>query len=227
MGTKQIKICYSGSLTGIEESDLKNRNLNKGPNWLHKIFWTYQPSFVDYSTRTAYYLIKAVKLLKEKGVTPDQIIFSFWGNIHQINVRQIKENGVEEYFEIDGYLTKEESLRRLDLADVLFLPQEMSTSKEFRSLFIPGKVYEYLNARKPILSLSEPSDCQEIIKASGLGVICKPNDPEDIAEKIELLLSKTNPMEGIQVNEELIASYSFKNKAKRIAEIFSEVLNEK
>ncbi|CAG5079759.1 glycosyltransferase [Parvicella tangerina] len=224
MATKRLHVCYAGTLAGATESEVLSMALGRSSNWLKKLFWTYSNDSVNFSTRTGYYLIKAVRILKDKGVTPDQLYFSLWGNISPINSDQILQEGVEAFFQVDGYLSKDESLKRLEKADVLFLPQEMSATKEHRSLFIPGKLYEYLNARKPILSLSEPSDCQDIIRESGLGIICSPNDPQDIADKILLLLNKTNPIESMNINEALIESYSFKNKAKRIAEIFNEVL---
>jgi glycosyltransferase involved in cell wall biosynthesis len=219
---RQLNIAYGGSLAGIEAGEIGAHN-RKG-SWFKRAFWTYSHESVDFSTRTGYYLIKAVKILKDRGVQPSQLHFSFWGSISAINKQQIEQEGVQEFFTIDGYLSKDESLLRLEKADALFLPQEMSATQDHRSLFIPGKLYEYLNARKPILSLSEPSDCQDIIRASGLGIICSPNDPQDIANNILLLLEKSNPTEGMEVNEELIESYSFRNKAKRIAEIFNEVL---
>lgn len=222
MATRRLNIAYGGVLAGIEEAHLSN--LDKKSNWWKKYFWTYQNHSVDFSTRTAYYLIKAIEILKEKGIGPEDLHFTFWGSISPINQSQINKAGIVDYFTIDGYISKDESFKRLNQADILFLPQEMSASHEHRSLFIPGKLYEYLKAGKPILALSEPSDCQEIIKASGLGIICSPNDPEDIAEKILILLSKTDVMEDIHVNHELIDAYAFQNKARRIAQIFNEVL---
>lgn len=223
MGIDKINIAYAGTLAGVEEAQLKNKK-KSFLNGLKSLFWTYSNNSVDFSTRTGYYLIKAVAELKKKKITSEHLQINLWGNISEINVRQIKENGVEEYFKIEGYLSKEESLQRLNQADLLFLPQEISVTRAHRTLFIPGKLYEYLNARKPILALADSSDCYEIIKKSGLGILCSPNDSSEIAEIIFGLFEDTSWKDINNINEELIQSYDFKNKAKQIAEIFNEVL---
>lgn len=220
MDTKPIIVAYSGSLdafSGIK----KQAFLQKLLQW----FWTYKHDTVDASTRSAYYLIKAVERLKnEYHVKPDKIQFQFWGHIHPLNRTQAQNAGVSDYFEFDGYLPKSESLKRLNQADLLFLPLEKSNTKGNGTLFIPGKLYEYLNASKPILGLCESSDCRTILESSGLGLCVEPDDPSKIAKLLFDLVQQPSRLQSITPDKAYIAQFDFKVKTQELAKVFDALI---
>lgn len=220
MGSNTISIAYSGSLDAYVPSG-KKQFLKSVLQW----FWTYKHDTVDASTRSAYYLIKAIRILKEEhGITSKQLNFNFWGKIHPENKRQAEAEGVSEFFDINGYMTKDLSLGKLNEADVLFLPLEMSSTPGIGTLFIPGKLYEYLNTGKPILALCENSDCKTILEESGLGICAPPNQPALIAETLLKLINDKSFMSGFIPNREFIKNYSFKNKTAELSEVFNKLI---
>lgn len=219
MDSNLIHICYSGSLAFNVEKRKVNA-FTKLKEWL----WTFQNETVDSSTRSGYYLIQAVKILKDNyGVTPQQLKLSFWGAINKGNIDFAVKNGVSEFFQFQGYLPKEESLKKLDSADILFLPLERSTSSDHGTLFIPGKLFEYISKRIPVLAPSEPSDCRAILEASGLGIITKPDDSKEIAEVIYTFIQNKNKLKDYIPDNDYINQFSFEKLTKDLVDIFEKV----
>jgi hypothetical protein len=109
--------------------------------------------------------------------------------------------------------------------DVLFLPIELP-AKEHNTLFIPGKVFDYVKLRKPILILDQSSDCGQIVKKSGLGLFASNNDVEDIVNCLsELSYNFEEVKNRIRINDEYIESLAFENRAREMSEVFNGLLS--
>ncbi len=84
--------------------------------------------------------------------------------------------------EILGYKPRSEVRSYLDAADVLVLP---NSSKDPMSAYTsPLKLFEYMAARKPIVASRIPS-LQEILRDGENAILFNPDDPEDLAKKIQ------------------------------------------
>ncbi len=213
-----LRIAYSGTLNGYDPEQQKGKS-----NWT-SWFWTYKYDQVDDSTRTGYYFIKAVDLLNKNGsIRPGDLLVDWWGMIHPLNKRQVESYGLQDYFTIDGYISKQESLDRLASADLLFLPLEKARKKGHRTLFIPGKLYEYLKTGKPVLALCEPSDCRDILERSGLGLFARPDDPEHIAETLYDLITHPGKLKSLRPDINYVNSFSFREKTRELAEILHKL----
>jgi glycosyltransferase involved in cell wall biosynthesis len=218
MDSKAIKIGYGGTL------NYRPSNSGSPLYKLKKYLWTYSNDNINASTRSGFYLIRAIQILKEKHqVSPKEIQIIFWGDISKNHFAFIQEAKVEEFFIIESALSARDSLRKLGEMDLCFLPLEKSATKEHETLFIPGKLFEYLELRKPILALCEASDCERIIKESGLGFFSKPDDEENIAQTLLSIIKKPELISAIKPNEEYINSFRFKMKTKELALILDQL----
>jgi hypothetical protein len=216
---KPLTIAYGGSLDSFEPKK-KSRLIHSVLQW----FWTFRNTTVDPSTRSGYFFINAVALLQSNyGIKPSELQVHWWGLINPVNQDQINRLGLTDFFHIDGYLDKSASLEKLSMADCLFLPLEQSTSKEHGTLFIPGKLFDYLKTGKPILALCEESDCKAIIEQSGLGIFAKPDDPENIAATLFPYIKHPENLQTLQPNQEYIQTHSFIQKTKELAAIIQEI----
>lgn len=212
-----IKIGYAGSLAGYSDTSVKMEK--KKP-----LFTTYRNNFFLSSTRSGYFFFKGLEILKkEYHFSEKEIQVHFWGNIHPLNKEQIKEFGIQDIVTIEGYKSKKETQELLASFDILFLPLELN-SKDHQTLFIPGKVFEYLSMRKPILLLSEESDCKEIVQKSNLGIFANPIDPQNIADKLKKIIEDKSLLLNLQPNESYIQSCSFKQMTKQIASVFDSLV---
>ena len=89
-------------------------------------------------------------------------------------------------------------------------------------LIIPRKVFEFTAAGVPVVA-SNLSAIREVIKNNTTGLLFKPNDEEDLAEKILKLIDDENLYRRIQSNALKIANtYSVYNETNKI---INELLN--
>ncbi|MBW7837291.1 MAG: glycosyltransferase [Sphingomonadales bacterium] len=100
-------------------------------------------------------------------------------------VRQLAAaHGVTDSVEVSGLIPRKEAIRRQRGADLLLLlrwddPREDSV--------LAGKLFEYIGARRPILSVgSETGEAAEIIRDQGFGVVA--NNPQAIADALRAWL---------------------------------------
>ena len=89
------------------------------------------------------------------------------GRVSASVLDSIKKFGLETNVQLEGYISHKEALVMQHSANVLLLIE--IDSPETRSI-IPGKLYEYLAARRPILALGpQGSDIKEIIDETRSG----------------------------------------------------------
>jgi len=213
-----IKIGFAGTLGGFSPN-----NSNKGRNSLKEWIWEYRHNYEYSQTRSGYFLFKGIEFLKNKyNIGNNQLSVELWGNINNLNKVQVLEFKIEDIVTISGYKTKAESDKLLNDCDILFLPLELNPPSH-RSLFIPGKVFEYLKLSKPILILSEQGDCLDIVKKSGLAINCNPTDSKEIASKLLRLINNNNHLESIKPNIEYIQSCKAKNRIQDLAKVFDSL----
>lgn len=86
--------------------------------------------------------------------------------------QQIAASGILEFINTTGYVPHAEAVKYLQHADVLLF----LVSGGPYSGFIPGKTFEYLAARKPVLAISEQIEGLELLRKTGLVRHVTPND---------------------------------------------------
>jgi glycosyltransferase involved in cell wall biosynthesis len=96
-----------------------------------------------------------------------------------IDVRSECERlGLGGVVEIAGRVPRTESLRQMVSASALLLLQPGHT------VSVPGKLYEYLAAGRPILAIAEEGETASLVRASGVGRSVTPSDHEGIASAL-------------------------------------------
>lgn len=218
----RLRIGYAGFLRSHTPGEEADTLLSRIKSW----FWDYRVRNIQEFTRSGYFILKGFQRLKEKyPEVAEQVELNWWGMIQPKNVEQAKAFGVEDMVVTEAYFSKDESHRKLQACDLLFLPME--TPKDGQDpLFIPGKLYEYLKFQKPILGLGTQSDCANILKRSGMGVIVDPFDPDAIAEQLKFLVENKHRLEELfrPDLDYIQTNFSFENLTKRLSNIFQEVL---
>jgi len=217
---RKLKIGYAGSLAAFDPGKPgKKRSFFK--DW----FWTYQVDNVDFSTRSGYYLFKALSEgIKSNTISPGSIEIDLWGSIHEDNGAQVKSMGLNDCVNISGYQSKEQSVKRLETCDVLFLPLECGKDGS-ETLFIPGKLFEYLKLGKPVLCLTNGGDCADILLRSGLGILVSPYDTKAVANKLsELVKMKENDALRFNADTAYINQFSFEEITRKMAGEFNRLL---
>ena len=122
-------------------------------------------------------LFAAMKLLDDRGLDCRMI---FHGVRPGMVAPLAEAQGVSHLVEVREVLTHEEALRRQRESDILVLLQWNDPKEQGN---VPGKFFEYLGARRPILVLGLREGVPAtIVKERGAGFFS--NDPEEIAGQL-------------------------------------------
>jgi glycosyltransferase involved in cell wall biosynthesis len=159
---------------GYDPEDYKfngdgNRTSSKMRITYAGIFW---------EDRVPDYFLKALhELFREKPGLQGRIEACFVGNFRDENLRIVEHLGLQDTVNVLGYLPHAECVKQLVDSDILW----MIVGDEFGS---PGKTYEYIGARKPILGCVPDGFLKAAILEAG-GKVVAPDDVEGIKRAIE------------------------------------------
>lgn len=134
----------------------------------------------------------------------------------------IGELGLSDVVHYIGYVPHSQSVQYLADSDVLFLCQ----IPEYESAVVklPGKLFEYLNMRKPILALTLPGVTTSILDRAGLGVVAHPDDTKAIQAAVtDLYRQWREGRWSFQPDRAFIDTFDRRRLAERLAHIFDEV----
>jgi glycosyltransferase involved in cell wall biosynthesis len=205
---------------GFDPDDFKNFTGSKGRE---KFVITYTGSL--YGLRTGRQFFKAVKeLLKEKPELRNQIQVLFVGHHSRQDRLLIEEFGLEHVITFLGYKSHQEALELMTSADVLLLimsSKEVSDAKT-GPLTIPGKIFEYLGAKRPILAIAPSGTAADIIKSTKTGVVVPPQNTSVIAQTIFKMFQDWK--DGtLKIAESDISKYERKGLTQKLAKVFHRV----
>jgi glycosyltransferase involved in cell wall biosynthesis len=169
---------------------------------------------VFYGDRTPKYFFRAMKkIFSERPELKGKIETWFIGNFHDEHRALAKELEIESDIVLTGYLDHRHCVQHLMAADVLWL----MVGNDRQS---PGKLYEYLGARKPILACVPEGFLKQTIEEAEAGVIVAPNDVDGIASNIlryyELYRSGQLP----KPKEDVVQKYNREKLTHELAKIF-------
>lgn len=157
------------------------------------------------------------RLLEREPGLGSRIVFDFVGYDTLGTVAdRIVQRGLEEVVRLQGYKPHREALTDLMQADALVL----SAWGEPDDTFIPGKTFEYMASRKPILALTRVNDTRELLHTYAAAFITGSRDPDAIADRI-LDVMKKGPK--IRVSPEQVAEYSRRNQTRALARILDQL----
>ena len=121
------------------------------------------------------------------------------------------------------YLPHDETVALLRSADLLFLPMH-DLPPGRRARIVPGKTYEYLAARRPILAAVPDGDIRDLLFEAGNAFVFRPKDVDGMARAI--LEQADRALTGgpaPEASEEVLRRYERRELTARLAEVFDRV----
>ena len=158
------------------------------------------------------------QLISENKLDKDKIIVDFYGD--ETNLRQLSQKyNIPENINIHGRITQSEVLTHQMNSDILLLISWMSESEK---MFIPGKVYDCIGCRKPILSIGWPEgSLKDLIERTNIGYHI--SDVEECKKAIYDYYTKYINNDLKYCGNEFAEEYSLKNTAKKFAQLLGEI----
>ncbi len=142
------------------------------------------------------------------------------GTVSEEVVASIKREGLIDNLELIGYVPHSEAISIQQSSQVLLLIE--INSSDTRGI-IPGKLFEYMAAKRPILSIGpEKWDVERILNETGSGNYFNYNNKEDLKHRImayyELYLKN-----NLRSESRNIEKYTRRNLTGRLAQLLKEV----
>jgi glycosyltransferase involved in cell wall biosynthesis len=166
-----------------------------------------------YVGRAPYTLFDALKIAAEKEPNLKRDLELLFVGVFQDEYRKsVEKAGLGGNLRVLGYRPHTESVAALLDSDVLWMAMAQDVSA-------PGKLYEYLGTRKPILGLVPAgSQAEKMLEEYGAGYTASPTDPRAAAEVVLSLYrmwrSNTLPR---TVNEPFVQQFDRRTLTKELA----------
>lgn len=169
---------------------------------------------VFYGDRTPEYFLRALqKVVAEKPELKQKIDVFFVGNLHDAHAEMVKSFGLTECVTMTGYLDHPHCVQALQSSDVLWLM--LNNDKQS-----PGKVYEYLGARKPMLACVPEGFIRQTIEEAGGSVIVPPTDVNAIADAIKNFYELFKQRKLPKPDESVVSNYDRVELTNELSKIF-------
>ena len=158
------------------------------------------------------------QLIKENKIDPNKIVIDFYGD--DTNLKELSQKyDIQNNVRIHGRITQEEVLQHQMNSDVLLLISWMDKSEK---MFIPGKIYDCIGCRKPVLSIGyKEGSLKDLIDETNIGYHV--SDVEGCKKSIYDYYTKYNKNELKYTGNEFAEDYSMRNTAKNFSKILEEV----
>ncbi|MGM1054279.1 MAG: glycosyl transferase family 1 [Bacteroidota bacterium] len=159
------------------------------------------------------------ELINENGDFSKDFRLKLVGALSDEVVNSIKKSGLNEHLELIGYVSHPEALRIQRSSQVLLLVE--INSEETRGI-IPGKLFEYMAAKRPVLAIGpEKWDVEKILQETGSGNYFNYRERENLKFRI-LEYYDLYKKDALRSDSKNIEKYSRKNLTQKLAELLHQ-----
>lgn len=163
---------------GFDPMDFENLKPEKRTN--KRMIISYSGIFMEYNTPE--YFLKAFKEISlEKPEIAANIELHFIGFLRKENNKLIKKLQLEDFVKDFGYIEHKEAVRKLVSSDVLWF---MIGKKQNIDALLPGKLFEYVGSKKPILACIPDGAAKNSLQKYGASFITDPFNINEIKNAI-------------------------------------------
>lgn len=172
--------------------------------------------------RNPLFLWKALKeLVSTNQIFAERLELKLAGTISEEVLQSIAEFGLSKYVTHLGYLSHKEAFNEMRNSQVLVL---IEIDSEFTKGIIPGKLFEYLLAGRPILAIGPNNwDVEQIILDTNAGKTFNYDSKEAIKKEL-LTFFELYKIGSLQVISKNISQYSREKLTKQLSELIKTTI---
>jgi glycosyltransferase involved in cell wall biosynthesis len=176
-----------------------------------------------YGVRNPDTFLQAVaRLLDEGRVAAGELLVRFVGRFGDEVRAMFRRPELRGVVEEVGHRPHAESVRYTLGADVLLLVVDDVAGSEG---IVPGKVFEYIGARRPILAVAPEGDVADLVRRTGAGVVVDRNDVAGMAAALAAWIDERRATGRVVFpgREEEVNRLSRRGRTEELARVFDEV----
>ena len=177
---------------------------------------------VDILPRSHVYLLRAIQRLLDRSPELEPSIELVLAGVLSDIDREVADGA--SFVQMPGYLSHREAVALLQSSELVFLPMHDLPSGT-RAGLVPGKTYEYLATRRPILAAVPDGDARDLLDEAGSAFLTRPTDTEGmeriLRDQIERWRRGDPPPEP---REEVLERYERRRLTATLAELFDRVI---
>jgi glycosyltransferase involved in cell wall biosynthesis len=172
--------------------------------------------------RNPVYLFKAIAaLIEELPSFREDFCLQLIGQIDYSIWEEINKAGVMASVLNVGSLTRDETLQKAQGSRVLLLLLNQQPNAEGR---IPGKSFEYMALRRPILFIGDTNaEISSIIASVSGNPVCDYEDYEKIKHSLSNLYKNYKQKQDIEMSDSFSEEWSVVSQTKKLAGLLSEM----
>lgn len=160
------------------------------------------------------------ELVKENETFAQQLKIKLIGKCDASLYASVEKWGIKDWIEFTDYLPHSEVTRLQQSVSVLYLPINQVFNAE---AVLPGKVFEYLSARRPVLCIGPvEGDSAVILKEAGVGYCSDFADAATLKQNI-LTLFERHASGNLTVDAQGIEKYTRRALTGKMAALLSQI----
>lgn len=171
--------------------------------------------------------LEALMLLRRRGDPRLRVNFLQHGMENDMSFlrRDAERHGATEAVRVGGALPYAEFQRVCRAADALLLVVGRDADDGQHAGAIPGKLYDYIAACRPILVIGPPGcEAGKIVSRLNRGITAVDDDPQRIARGIQLLLENRGDNGPLDLTIQGAGEFEASSMLRGLAEFFESVL---
>ena len=177
---------------------------------------------VDLWGRTHRYLLRALDLVgKQSPEVAARIQLHLHGVLSASDTAEIQNSAWSDQVQTFGYSPHNQSVEAIRKADLLFLPMQGLPQGQSATI-VPGKTYEYLASRRPILAAIPPGDARDFVEAANAGTVVRPDDTQAMATALHNFVSAGRAPDRDLGPE--VVRFERRELARQLADVIQRVL---
>lgn len=184
----------------------------------------HQPYPLDNEARSPLPVARGLLLLRKHAPQiADRIRIRCLGFTPEASRRAVEQLGVRDQVRFESGVSRADALVAIQNADALLAVQVAFENPARPVPYIPGKIYEYLLAGKPILAPVPPGDLYDLLKKVPAAFVSDYRDSAATAMAIQHMVAAIDTRKIAMPSPSSLAPFLRRNLTKQLAEIFDAV----
>jgi len=174
--------------------------------------------------RPTSFLKSLVALIDQHPKMQNKIEVLFVGELNRGYQKEITDaaRSLSVDCQLIGPVSYKACMQYISSSDLLLA---INGTEERDNVFIPGKLFDYIAANKPILLLGHSGPATEIVEQGSLGAVCKHEDIDGISREILHFYHRWEQSLPFETNTQYVNKYHAENVAKQFAKILDSVVH--